>query len=196
MKLTDLLCVMEKNIMISVHAEENHSPHLKNIYFGRAKGITLHNASVYDVVDVYPDNFPNPPHDDLYGLTIIVKKQDEEEYVPKYSFVVSFGNGDRGYIVSSKDGRIGAWQKLMTHLGDQVKFATSVHIAEILLDEDIVSIKLKSKTATIMESNFMLKRSMILTKKTTPTMIVGTTLISVVVWRIGGLKRKSGKLTL
>lgn len=65
-------------------------------------------------------------------------KQDEE-YIPKYSVIVNFGNGDRGYVVASKEGRTGAWQKLMTHLGDQLKFATSVHISEILLDADVVN---------------------------------------------------------
>ena len=61
-------------------------------------------------------------------------KQDEE-YIPKYSVIVNFGNGDRGYVVASKEGRTGAWQKLMTHL----KFVTSVHISEILLDADVVN---------------------------------------------------------
>ena len=58
----------------------------------------------------------------------------EDTYIPRYSVVVIYGNGTtRGFIVNA-DGRKQAMEKLFQKI--DIGFVTSIHIAEILLEED------------------------------------------------------------
>lgn len=58
----------------------------------------------------------------------------EDTYIPRYSVVVIYGNGTtRGFIVNA-DGRKQAMEKLFQQI--DIGFVTSIHIAEILLEED------------------------------------------------------------
>lgn len=58
----------------------------------------------------------------------------EDTYIPRCSVVVIYGNGTtRGFIVNA-DGRKQAMEKLFQKI--DIGFVTSIHIAEILLEED------------------------------------------------------------
>lgn len=60
----------------------------------------------------------------------------EDAYIPKYSVVVIYGNGTtRGFVVNA-DGRKQAMEKLCQKV--DLSFITSIHIAEVLLDEDVI----------------------------------------------------------
>lgn len=60
----------------------------------------------------------------------------ENTYIPKYSVVVIYGNGTtRGFVVNA-DGRKQAMEKLCQKV--DLSFITSIHIAEVLLDEDVI----------------------------------------------------------
>lgn len=60
----------------------------------------------------------------------------EDTYIPKYSVVVIYGNGTtRGFVVNA-DGRNQAMEKLCQKV--DLSFITSIHIAEVLLDEDVI----------------------------------------------------------
>ena len=72
----------------------------------------------------------------------VIKTRDEfleeveDTYIPKYSVVVIYGNGTtRGFVVNA-DGRKQAMEKLCQKV--DLSFITSIHIAEVLLDEDVI----------------------------------------------------------
>ena len=65
-----------------------------------------------------------------------ILEEAEDSYIPKYSVVVIYGNGTtRGFVVNA-DGRKQAMEKLCQKV--DLSFITSIHIAEVLLDEDVI----------------------------------------------------------
>lgn len=65
-----------------------------------------------------------------------ILEEAEDSYIPKYSVVVIYGNGTtRGFVVNA-DGRKQAMEKLYQKV--DLSFVTTIHIAEVLLDEDVI----------------------------------------------------------
>lgn len=65
-----------------------------------------------------------------------ILEEAEDSYIPTYSVVVIYGNGTtRGFVVNA-DGRKQAMEKLCQKV--DLSFITSIHIAEVLLDEDVI----------------------------------------------------------
>lgn len=58
----------------------------------------------------------------------------EDTYIPRYSVVVIYGNGTTRGLIVNADGRKQAMEKLFQQI--DIGFVTSIHIAEILLEED------------------------------------------------------------
>ena len=69
MRLADLLYKVCENTTVWIAENSNNS---EGIYFGPAKEITLRTAAAYEVMEVYPENYPAIGN--FVGITIIVKK--------------------------------------------------------------------------------------------------------------------------
>lgn len=97
-------------------------------------------ADVLHDEEVCGQSFCGCPNCDCDIVEGIPKAEFEDKYfTPKYAAVVSFGNMTRGYQITAH-GTTEAMQKLMKHLGESgMNGVVSVHISEILLDNDIIS---------------------------------------------------------
>lgn len=74
MKLTDLLYKVYENTTVRIAENPSAS---ECIYFGPAKKITLRTATAYEVVGVYPEQYPAIGNS--VGITIIVKTESRHE---------------------------------------------------------------------------------------------------------------------